>query len=109
MSAHYTLLTGPHAARSAPNTRGDNPPMKDTLYKVVRFLGSPFVYHCIGLENIQGRGPAIYVANHLVSVGPVEIILSLPVRLYPWVIAVIGNISPKPRVTFSSVGSFQSG
>jgi len=70
--------------------------MKDTLYKVVRFLGSPFVYRCIGLENIRSSGPAIYVANHLVSVGPVEIILSLPVRLYPWAIAEMTDIRRAP-------------
>jgi len=61
--------------------------MSDTLYQVVRFLGSSFAYRCTGLENINGSGPAIYVANHLGSVGPVEVILSVPVRLYPWAIA----------------------
>jgi hypothetical protein len=59
----------------------------DALYKVARFLGSPFAYKCIGLENIHDNGPAIYVANHLGSVRPIEIMLSVPVRFYPWAIA----------------------
>ena len=61
--------------------------MSDTLYKIIRFLGSPFACRCIGLENIYTSGPAIYVANHLGSVGPIAIMLSAPVRFYPWAIA----------------------
>jgi|GEM_PF-306128 len=59
----------------------------DSFYRVARFLGSPFAYRCVGTENITGAGAAIFIANHLGSTGPIECILSLPLRLYPWVIA----------------------
>lgn len=75
--------------------------MSDALYKIVRFLGLPFGYRCIGLENIRHSGPAIYVANHLGSVGPVEIILSLPVRLYPWAIAEMTDVRRAPPYLYN--------
>ncbi len=55
------------------------------LYGVVRRLGAPFRYRVVGLDNIRDSGPAIFIANHLGSTGPVAAILSLPVRFYPWV------------------------
>lgn len=58
--------------------------MGEYLYHAVRILGRPFAYRCLGLENIHGSGPAIYTANHLGATGPIAVILSLPVRLYPW-------------------------
>lgn len=61
--------------------------MSDTLYNVVRLLGRPFRYRVIGLEHIQPDGPAIFIANHLASAGPLQVILSVPVRFYPWAIA----------------------
>ncbi len=60
--------------------------MNDTLYRAARLLGSPFAYRCAGLVHI-GKGPAIYVANHLGPVGPIQVMLALPVRLYPWILA----------------------
>ena len=38
-----------------------------------------------GGENLQS-GPAVIVANHMGSIGPVGICSSLPMRLYPWVL-----------------------
>jgi len=38
-----------------------------------------------GGENLQ-EGPAVIVANHMGSIGPVGICSSLPMRLYPWVL-----------------------
>jgi hypothetical protein len=38
-----------------------------------------------GGENLQA-GPAVIVANHMGSIGPVGICSSLPMRLYPWVL-----------------------
>ncbi len=58
----------------------------DRLYRLLRLLGSPFRYPVIGLERLPAHGPAVIIANHLGSIGPVEAILSLPQRLHPWVI-----------------------
>lgn len=55
------------------------------LYNATRALGAPFRYRVVGLENIRDGGPAIFIANHLGSLGPIESILSLPVRFYPWI------------------------
>jgi len=57
-----------------------------SLYSFVRLVGALFRFRVEGLENLTNEGPAIYVANHLGSTGPIQLILSLPVRLYPWVI-----------------------
>jgi 1-acyl-sn-glycerol-3-phosphate acyltransferase len=62
-------------------------------------MWSDFAYHLIvsiletfmwdgeltGRENLQD-GPAVIVANHMGSIGPVGICSSLPMRLYPWVL-----------------------
>lgn len=40
----------------------------------------------VGGEELPGRGPAVYVANHDRSLGPIAVTSSLPFRVYPWVI-----------------------
>lgn len=72
----------------------------DTFYKLVRLAGTPFRYRTVGQEHIQSDGPAIYVANHLGSVGPVQVILSVPVRLYPWVIGEMTDFQRAPRYLY---------
>jgi hypothetical protein len=67
-------------------------PMKEfdgstLFYKLVRRLGSPFRYQVVGMENVQDGGPAIFVANHMGSAGPLASMLSVPIRFYPWAIA----------------------
>jgi hypothetical protein len=74
--------------------------MKDIFYKTLHLLGSPFAYDCIGLKNIQSEGPAIYVTNHLGSVGPIAVILSLPIRFYPWVIAEMLDYQRAPQYLY---------
>ncbi len=37
-------------------------------------------------EDLPGRSPAVYVANHARSLGPIAVISSLPFRVYPWAI-----------------------
>jgi 1-acyl-sn-glycerol-3-phosphate acyltransferase len=74
--------------------------VSDFLYQAVRLLRFPFAYHCTGLENIRDSGPAIYVANHLDSVGPVEVVLSVPVRFHPWVIAEMTDPKRAPRYLY---------
>ncbi len=38
----------------------------------------------VGKENIR-EGPGVFVANHLGAKGPIGVICSMPVRLYPWI------------------------
>ncbi len=38
-----------------------------------------------GTGNLQGGEPVIMVANHVGSFGPVSVITSMPMRMYPWV------------------------
>lgn len=59
--------------------------MGDTLYRVLRILGSPFRYSVGGTEHVRHDGPAVFVANHCANLGPVAIMLSVPLRFYPWV------------------------
>jgi hypothetical protein len=69
-------------------------------YRAFRFFGAPFRFHVAGLENIQGSGPAIYTANHLGSLGPIQAILSVPVRFYPWVIGEMIDPARAPRYLY---------
>jgi 1-acyl-sn-glycerol-3-phosphate acyltransferase len=41
----------------------------------------------LGLQNLPRQGPAVLIANHLDAAGPIGVLCSLPVRLYPWIIA----------------------
>jgi len=70
------------------------------VYRGFRFFGAPFRFHVAGLENIQGSGPAIYTANHLGSLGPIQAILSVPVRFYPWVVAEMMDPARAPRYLY---------
>ena len=53
------------------------------FYKAVRYLF--FRAHIRGRRNLQSKEPVIMVANHVGSFGPVSLITSMPVRMYPWV------------------------
>jgi len=56
------------------------------VYRCVRFIGRPFRFHLVGLEHVRDDGPAIFVANHLRSLGPIQAILSMPLHFTPWVV-----------------------
>lgn len=60
---------------------------KVTLYNGLRFLGSPWAYQIIGLEHIRPDHPAVFIANHLANLGPIAVVISLPIRLHPWISA----------------------
>ncbi len=77
--------------------------MSDRLYNAARLAGSPFAFRCEGLANIRDHGPAIYVANHLAAIGPIETVLSLPVRLYPWVIGETMDHARAPRYLYDDL------
>lgn len=40
-----------------------------------------------GARNLPRRGPLILVANHEGSFGPLSLITSLPIEMYPWVVS----------------------
>jgi 1-acyl-sn-glycerol-3-phosphate acyltransferase len=46
----------------------------------------------MGLENIVQDQPKIFISNHAGSLGPLSILITLPVRLHPWVIAEMVDI-----------------
>ena len=41
----------------------------------------------IGAENLPETGPVVLISNHALALGPIAVVASLPMRLYPWVIA----------------------
>ena len=40
-----------------------------------------------GSENLPATGPAVFVSNHACALGPIAVVASVPLRLYPWVAA----------------------
>jgi 1-acyl-sn-glycerol-3-phosphate acyltransferase len=71
------------------------------VYNIARFVGSPFSYDMVGFENITTPGPAIYICNHLGALGPIETILSVPIRFYPWIIAEMIDFKHAPEYLFN--------
>ena len=61
--------------------------MSDILYYALRALCSPLSYRARGTEHIQRGRPALFIGNHAGLSGPFQAVLTLPARLYPWVIA----------------------
>lgn len=54
------------------------------FFKLFRFL---FLrVHLRGARNLRGRHSLIIVANHEGSFGPLSLVTSLPLELYPWVV-----------------------
>jgi len=61
--------------------------LDDRAYHLIISILEAFMWdgELVGGENLQ-TGPAVIVANHMGSIGPVGICSSLPMRLYPWVL-----------------------
>jgi hypothetical protein len=53
------------------------------FYKAFRFLFFRASVH--GRKNLRSEEPLILVSNHVGSFGPVSLITSMPMRMYPWV------------------------
>lgn len=88
-------------ARGTPITQvGERRRTDSLIYDLARLIGSPFSYDVLGFENIQTPGPAIYIANHLGPTGPLETVLSIPIRLYPWGIAEMTDYKRAPQYLF---------
>ena len=62
--------------------------MNDTTYRLIAWLFDAFLWggEIVGDENLA-EGPAVFVSNHLGAVGPIAVVASLPLRVYPWVIS----------------------
>lgn len=60
----------------------------DVLYHVLAGLLDVAIWggELVDEQNLPEEGPAVYVANHALALGPIAVASSLPVRLYPWVI-----------------------
>ena len=61
--------------------------LSDRAYHLIVSILEAFMWdgELVGSEHLQ-EGPAVIVANHMGSIGPVGICSSLPMRLYPWVL-----------------------
>ncbi len=66
--------------------------MSDLFYKIACLVGVPFKFRIDGLENIVPHKPKLFISNHAGSIGPLSILITLPVRLHPWVIAEMVDI-----------------
>jgi len=74
--------------------------MGDFLYNLVSRTLDLFYWggDLIGEENLPARGPAVIVSNHLGPAGPIGVICSLPLRMYPWIISKM--IDPEEAVDY---------
>jgi 1-acyl-sn-glycerol-3-phosphate acyltransferase len=54
------------------------------FYKLFRFVLLRVSLR--GARHLRGRGPLILVSNHAGSYGPLSLVTSLPLELYPWVV-----------------------
>jgi 1-acyl-sn-glycerol-3-phosphate acyltransferase len=71
------------------------------FYKVLRRLF--FNAHLRGLENLHTSEPVILVANHAGAFGPVSVITSMPVEMYPWVaheVTDVKTVAPRIQAEF---------
>jgi len=61
----------------------------DALYWFMSHMLDAFIWggELSGYENLPAAGPAVFVSNHALALGPIAAAASLPVRLYPWVIS----------------------
>ena len=60
----------------------------NALYWFVSHMLDAFIWggELVGSENLPAKGPAVFVSNHALALGPIAVTSSLPVRVYPWVI-----------------------
>ena len=70
--------------------------MNDTAYQFITSILDLFLWggELIGEENLPKHGPAVFIANHLETTGPIGIVCSIPLRLYTWT---VGDMVDKAR------------
>ena len=61
----------------------------DGLYWFLAHAFDVFIWggELLGRENLPEAGPAVFVSNHALALGPIAAVASLPLRVYPWVIS----------------------
>ncbi|HUI88761.1 MAG TPA: hypothetical protein VLX61_08535 [Anaerolineales bacterium] len=61
----------------------------DALYWLMSHMFDAFIWggELTGSENLSADGPAVYVSNHALALGPIAVAASLPLRIYPWVVS----------------------
>ena len=61
--------------------------MNDEFYHLLAGLIDSFFWHgeLLGSENLPQKGPAVFIGNHLGSLGPIGAATTIPLRLYPWI------------------------
>ena len=61
----------------------------DTLYRGLAGMLDAMIWggELAGAENLPKTGPVVFVSNHALALGPIAVVSSLPMRLYPWVVA----------------------
>ncbi len=64
-------------------------PLNDSTYHFLRFLLDANLWggELLNADHLPSSGPAVFVSNHLGALGPIGVISSIPIRLYPWIIA----------------------
>ena len=62
--------------------------MNDSNYRLIAWLLGAFLWggELAGVENLP-EAPVVFVANHRGARGPIAVVASMPVRLYPWVVS----------------------
>jgi 1-acyl-sn-glycerol-3-phosphate acyltransferase len=61
--------------------------MNNAFFRAVRIIGYPFRFKVLGTENFPKNSPMIIVSNHVGEVGPIAMMLSMPIQLHPWSIS----------------------
>ena len=63
--------------------------MSDITYSFLSRMLKLVYWHgtLIGGENLPPQGPAVIVANHLATAGPIGVVCSIPLRFYTWIVA----------------------
>lgn len=60
----------------------------DRLYHFLVGVLDAFLWggELVGEEHLPEKGPAVFVSNHVEALGPIAVMASLPVRVYPWIV-----------------------
>ncbi len=78
--------------------------LSDLVYRAVRLAGAIGRPRLVGAERLP-VGPAVYVANHAGSHGPISVVRAMPVRLHPWVIDEMLHLRTSVRRLYHDLGS----
>ena len=63
--------------------------MNDDVYHLIVGILDRLLWDgdLIGEANLPKNEPAVFVANHLATSGPIGATCTLPMRIYPWIVA----------------------